>query len=91
MRNGRVGQLGEAARDLGLAHAGGADHQDVFRHDLFGEIGRKLLAARAIAQRNGDGALGRGLADDVLVELGDDLARRHLVEREGWSSAVPGR
>ena len=45
-------------------------------------IGRQLLAALAIAQRNGDGALGGPLADDVLVELGDDLARRQLVERE---------
>jgi hypothetical protein len=82
LEEGRVGELGEAAGDLGFADAGRADHEDVFRHDLFGEIGRKLLAAGAIAQRDGHGALGGGLADDVLVELGDDLARRHLVERE---------
>ena len=34
-----------------------------------------LLAAPAVAQRDRDGALGVGLADDVLVEFGDDLLR----------------
>ena len=34
-----------------------------------------LHAAPAIAQRDGHGALGGVLADDVLVELLDDLAR----------------
>ena len=36
----------------------------------------ELLAAPAVAQRDGDGALGVVLADDVAVELGDDLAGR---------------
>src|SRR5690606_41033231 len=36
----------------------------------------QLLAAPAVAQGDGDGALGVGLADDVAVELGDDLAGR---------------
>ena len=34
----------------------------------------ELLAAPAVAQRDGDGALGVVLADDVAVEFGDDLA-----------------
>ena len=79
---GRVGQLGQTAGDFGFAYAGGPDHDDVFGHDLVGEIGRKLLAAHAIAQRDGDGALGGLLADDVLVQLGDDFARGQIVERE---------
>ena len=78
----RVGELGEAARDLGFADAGGPNHDDVLGHDVVGDVGRQLLAALAVAQRNGHGALGGRLADDVLVELGDDLARRQLVERE---------
>ena len=78
----RVGELGQAAGDLGLADAGGADHDDVLGHDFFGHFGRELLAAHAIAQRDGDGALGVVLADDVLVEFGDDLARRQFVERD---------
>ena len=71
----RLRQLGEAARDLGLADAGGADHQDVLGQHLLAQLLRQLLAAPAVAQRDGDGALGVVLADDVAVELGDDLAR----------------
>ena len=37
---------------------------------------REALAAKAIAERDGHRALGLGLADDVLVELGHDLAWR---------------
>ena len=37
--------------------------------------GRELLPAPAIAQRDGDGALGVGLADNETVEFGDDFAR----------------
>ena len=43
--------------------------------------GGQLLPAQAVAQRDRDRALGLGLADDVLVELGDDLARRQRVDR----------
>jgi hypothetical protein len=39
------------------------------------------LAANAIAQSNSDSALGRVLPDDVLIELRDDFARSHIVER----------
>jgi hypothetical protein len=44
----------------------------------------QLLAAPAVAQRDGDRALGVVLADDEAVELGDDLARgrsghRHFI------------
>jgi hypothetical protein len=39
----------------------------------------QLQAAPAVAQRDGDGALGVLLADDVLVELGDDLAGGKVV------------
>jgi hypothetical protein len=72
---GRLGELGQAAADLGLAHAGRPDHQDVlgrhFRAQRFGQ----LLAAPAVAQGNGHGALRILLADDEAVELGHDLAR----------------
>ena len=72
---GRLGEPGEAARDLGLADAGRADHQDVLGQDLLAQLLGELLAAPAVAQRDGDGALGVVLADDEAVELGDDLAR----------------
>ncbi len=71
----RVGEPREPARDLGLAHAGRADHQDVLRRDLLAQRLRHLLAAPAVAQRDRHRALRRVLPDDVLVELGDDFGR----------------
>jgi len=69
---GRVGELGEAAADLGLAAAGRPDHQDVLGRDLVAQLGAELLAAPAVAQRDRNRLLGVGLADDVRVERGDD-------------------
>ena len=71
---GRAGELGQAARDLGLADAGRPDHQDVLGQHLLAQLVVELLAAPAVAERDGDRALGVALADDVAVELGDDLA-----------------
>ena len=78
----RVGELGQPARDFRFAHAGGADHDDVFGNDFFRQVGRELLAAHAIAQSDGDGALGVLLADDMLVQFGDDFTRSQFVERD---------
>jgi len=75
-----AGETREASRDFRFADAGRTDHQNIFRQDFLGEFGGKFLAANAIAQGHGHGALGGGLADDVLIELGDDFARRQLVE-----------
>ena len=54
------------------------DARHLFRR--CGPIWLTFAAAHAVAERDGDGALGRVLADDVLVELRDDLPRGHLVE-----------
>jgi len=51
-----------------------------FGQNVFGDFRRKLLAADSIAQSDSDGALRGGLPDDILVELGDDFARRHIIE-----------
>ena len=75
---GGLHQLGQTAGDLGLAHAGGADHDDVFGHDLFLQLRGQLLPAPAVAHGHGHAAFGRGLADDVPVQLGHDLTRREL-------------
>ena len=75
---GRVGEPRQTAGDLGLAYAGRADHQDVLGGDLALQRLRHLGAPPAVAQRHGHGLLGLALADDVLVEFGDDLRRRHL-------------
>ena len=73
----RVRQARQAAGDLGLADAGGADHEDVLWCYLGAQLGRQLHASPAVAQGDGDGALGVVLADDVAVEFVDDLAGRH--------------
>ena len=69
----RVGELGEPARDLGLADPGRADHENVLRRDLLAQRLADLHAAPAVAQRDRHRALGRVLADDVFVEFLDDL------------------
>src|SRR5258708_7081305 len=78
----RVGEARQPSRDFGLAHAGGPDHQDVLRRDLVPQRLRHLLPAPAIAKRDRDRALSGFLADDVLVELGDDFLGGH-VRRHG--------
>jgi hypothetical protein len=55
----------------------GPDHEDVLGRDLGRRLLVDLLAAPAVAQRDGHGALGVLLADDVAVELGDDLLGGH--------------
>jgi hypothetical protein len=73
----RVRELSEPACDLGLADSGRADHQNVLRRDLAAQRLGDLRAPPTVAQRDRDRALRVGLANDVLVELLDDLARRH--------------
>src|SRR3712207_8952107 len=63
-------------RSLRFPATGRSDHQDVLRRHLVAQLGRELLAAPAVAQSDGDGALGVVLADDVLVERGDDRLDR---------------
>ena len=75
------GQPREPPRNFRFSHSGRPDHQNIFRQDVLGHLGRELLPAHAVAQRDGDRALRRGLPDDVLVQLDDDFARRQLVER----------
>ena len=80
----RLREPRQPARDLGLPDAGRPDHQDVLRRDLLGELRRQLLPPHAVSQRDRDRALGGGLADDVLVELGDDLARASATRWSVW-------
>ena len=50
-----------------------------FGRHLIAQIGAELLAPPAVAQRDGDRALGVGLADDMVVERRDDGFRRERV------------
>jgi hypothetical protein len=64
-----VGQLGQPASNLGLAHAGRPDHEDVLWHDLVTQTRLQLLATPPVAKRNGHHALGIALPDDMAVQL----------------------
>ena len=87
----RIGQLGQTARNLGLAAARGADHQDVLGRYLVAQFGRQALAAPAVAQRDGDRALGVLLADDMRIERGDDGLGGQAVCHVGSSVSEWGR
>ena len=88
LTNGAPASLREPARDLRLADAGRADQDDVVGRDLVADRVGRALPAPAIAQRDRDGLLRVGLADDVAIELGDDLARRQVRARACWSSGL---
>ena len=80
LQEGRLRELGEPARNLGLADSGRPDHEDVLRRDFFRHLRRQLLPPHAVPQRDGHRTLGLLLTDDVFVELGDDLARGECVD-----------
>ena len=77
----RLGQPREPAGDLRLPHAGRADHDDVLRRHLVPQLRRQVLAPPPVAERDRDRALRPALADDVAVELDDDLGGRELPGR----------
>ena len=71
---GRARQPREATRDLRLSDARGADEDDVVGRDLLAHLLARLLAAPAVAERDGHGLLRLGLSHYVSVQLGHDLA-----------------
>ena len=79
--NGAPASLRQPARNLGLADAGRADHQDVLGQHLLAQLVVELQPPPAVAQRDRDRALGVVLADDEAVELGDDFAGEKSVMR----------
>ena len=91
LHEGRVRELGEAARQFRFADAGGADHQDILRHHVIRHFGRKLLTAQTISQSDGDSALGVRLSDNVLIELAYDFARREFVENGPFFDGLRGK
>ena len=81
----RVGQLGQATGDFGFTDTGRADHQDVFWRDFNAQFFRQLHPAPAVTQRDGNGALGVVLADDVAIEFVDNFAGSH--GHDNWRSS----
>ena len=72
-----LSQTRQTAGDLGFADPGRTDHQNVFGGNLVAQIFRDLLPSPAIPQRNGHGAFGFCLADNIAVQFGDDFSRGH--------------
>ena len=74
----RARQTRQSPRDLGLADAGGSDHQNVLGRDFLSHDPLDPHPPPAVAQRDGAGALGGILSDDVFIEFMHDFLRRHL-------------
>ena len=88
----RAGEPREPPRNLGLADAGRADHQDVLRQHFLAHLVVELQPPPAVAQRDRDRALGVGLADDETVELGNDFTRGEVGHvRYSYTTAVGHR
>ena len=59
LQEGARAEAGQPPGELGLAHARGPDEQDVLGGDVGGHLRRQALAADAVAEGDGEGALGR--------------------------------
>ena len=73
-------QTGKATRNLGLPDPRGTDQDEVVREDLFPKLFLHSLPAPAVSEGDGDGLLGFVLTHDVLIQLGNDLARCELIQ-----------
>jgi hypothetical protein len=87
--NGASGEPGQAARDLGLADAGGAHHDDVLGRDLvaqafFGSCMRRQRLRRAMATAR----LAASWPMMWRSSFGDDLTGSHLIHAHGRSSST---
>ena len=74
----RTGQLRQPAGNFGFTHAGGANHQNVFRRNFRAQLVVELHTTPAVTQGNSHCALGILLADNVLIQRMDDFAGCHL-------------
>src|SRR5690606_29811199 len=69
-----IGKLGQTPGDFSFTHPGGADHEDIFGGNFAAQRLFQLHASPAVAQCDGNGALGSLLPNDVLVQFVDDFA-----------------
>src|ERR1700690_3773924 len=73
---GHLETLGQRARDVRLAGAGRTEQQQVRLLDETLAGRRRLLATlEVVVGRDGDRAFGALLADDIAIEIGEDLPR----------------
>ena len=80
-----IGEFSQATCNFGFTDTGRADHQDVLGRHFNAQLFRELHAAPAVTQRNGDGAFGIVLADDMAIEFVDDFAGGH--GHSSWRSS----
>src|SRR5436190_2134502 len=72
---GRTSETGESARDLRFANPSRSYEDDVVGRDFFANRLRSALPPPAISERDRDRFLGVSLADDVAIQLVDNLLR----------------
>jgi hypothetical protein len=76
LNEGRVRHFCQAARDFGLAHAGGADHDNIFRMYLFTQsMFAQRQTALSVSERYGYSTFCVSLTDNEPVEMPYDLGR----------------
>jgi len=76
-------------RLISVSAAGRPDHQDILRRHFLAKLGREALAPPAIAKRDRNRLLCLGLADDMLVQSGDDGLRGKIVVHGALDWARP--
>src|SRR4029453_6891008 len=76
----RIRKPSQSSSNLRLSNSSRADHYYVFWNDVLSEFCRELLPSDSVAKRDSNCAFGGMLADDVLVQFGDNLTRGHFVE-----------
>ncbi len=85
---GRLGETRNAPRDLRLADAGRADHEDVLGQHLVAHVVAEHPPPDAVAQRDRDGSLRLVLADDVFVKTAHHLGGAKRLAGHGLDEVV---
>ena len=76
----RPRQLREASRNLGFPHTSRTDEDDVVRRNFLADGLRRALPAPPVPQCDSDQFFCVRLADDIPVQLCNDVARREIRE-----------
>ena len=83
-------QLGKPAGNFGFSYAGRADHNNVVGHDLITKIVTDMLAAKSVAQSNSNRFFSIFLANDIFIELRNNLVWSQITCRYRTLNTVSG-
>ena len=78
LEEGRIGELSEPPRNFGLADAGRADHEDIFRKNLL-RISPSSCWRRQRLRSAWRPRACSACADDIAVQFGDDFRGEKFV------------